>query len=258
MCTRPDHHSVSTSARAFARSCFALASCFCVLLLALLCAPARLAASRRTRQPSVPSVAHVDIQVHLEDAKCVSELKRVIRQTLRRTARTWAPLPLPVDRIVVGATFPASGKVDLYTGLPHAAPSATGNSNARPFVVVSLGLRDGDRELDTSEVAGALAAQIQAVIDDQYAQRTTLSALPRPATPSTVASSAASPLRSGGSSIRPRPSTAEPPSLSAPNSEAVGRTEAEPTFPSMREYIATKQQSQPLEVTGSSTNGTHL
>jgi hypothetical protein len=257
MCTRPDYRSVSTSARAFARSCFALASCFCVLLLALVCTPARFAASRRPRQLSVPSVAHVDIQVHLEDAKCVSELKRVIRQTLRRTARTWAPLPLPVDRIVVGATFPASGKVDLYTGLPHAAPSAI-YSNARPFVVVSLGLRDGDRELDTSEVAGALSAQIQAVIDDQYAQRTTLSAIPRPAAPSTMSSSAASPLRSGGSSIRPRPSTVEPPPLSAPNSEAVVRTEAEPTFPSMREYIATKQQSQPLEVTGSSTNGTHL
>jgi hypothetical protein len=164
-----------------------------------------------------------------------------------------------VDRIVVGATFPAGGKVDLYAGLPHATSSVVGSGNTRPFVVVSLGLREGDRELDTSEVAGALAAQIQAVIDDQYRQRTTISAPPRMAAPSPVASSAASLQRSAGSSTRPRPSAEAPPSpISPSDSEAMGRTEAEPNFPSMREYIATKQQSQPLEVTGSSTNGTHL
>jgi hypothetical protein len=160
---------------------------------------------------------------------------------------------------VVSATFPAGGKVDLYAGFSQPVSSVVGAGNTRPFVVVSLGLRDGDRELDTPEVAGALAAQIQAVIDDQYAQRTTISAPPRMVAPRTVAGSAASPERSAGSATHPRPSAEAPPSPISPSDpEAVGRAEAEPSFPSMREYIATKQRSQPLEVTGSATNGTHL
>jgi hypothetical protein len=89
----------SPPAPGFRAKLFPLASCFCVLLLAPL--QPRDRSSRRTRQPSVRR--RVDIQVHLEDANRV-ELS-VIRQTLRRAARTWAPLPLPVDRIVVGATF---------------------------------------------------------------------------------------------------------------------------------------------------------
>src|SRR5258708_26199636 len=155
MCTRPDHRSVSSSADAFARSCLTVASCLGILFVALVCAPVRFLRGRHPQQVHAAPVTHVDVQVHLEDAKCVAELKRVIRQTLRRSARTWAPLPLPVDRVIVGTNFPAGGKVDLYATFPHPTPPPAATGEARPFVVVSLRLRDGHPQLDTTETAGA-------------------------------------------------------------------------------------------------------
>lgn len=258
MCTRPDHRSVSTSAYAFARSCLAVVSCLVVLFVAIASAPVRFLRSRGEHNAHAAPVGHIDVQVHLEDAKCVAELKRAIRQTLRRAARTWAPLLLPVDRVVVGANFPPGGKVDLYASFPHAASSPRANGRARPFVVVSLGLRDGDRELETAEVSGALAAQVQAVIDDQFAQRTTIAAPPRTAASSTTASGASSPERSGRFAARPRPTASESPQSPTltPGTDG-GAGEADTSFPRLQDYLATKQQSQPLEVTGSSANGTH-
>jgi len=252
MCTRPDHRSVSSSADAFARSCLAFASCLGILFVALVYAPVRFLRSGRRRQPHPAPVTHVDVQVHLENAKCVAELKRVIRQTLRRSARTWAPLPLPVDRVVVGTNFPADGKVDLYATFPHPSPPPAANGEARPFVVVSLGLRDGDRELETTEVAGALAAQVQAVIDDQYSHRTAATAVP-------VASirTAAVPERPSRLTARSAGSTAEA-TASATSSPGVnGAGTGDTGFPRLQDYLITKQQGQPLEAAGPSSNGTH-
>ena len=95
----------------------------------------------------------------------MAELKRVIRQTMRRAARTWAPLPLP---LWWSASASPRGKVDMYDHFPW--PRAAGEAGLRRLVVVSLGLREFDRGLEPAEVAGALAAQIQAVVDERYRQ----------------------------------------------------------------------------------------
>jgi len=84
MCTRPDRHSISTSAHALRDAALSLAFTSGVLFLALLSAPLRLLKRRRPQTLRAATVGHVDVQVHLEDRKCVAELKRVLRQTLRR------------------------------------------------------------------------------------------------------------------------------------------------------------------------------
>src|SRR4051794_25027340 len=166
MCTRPDRYSLPTSLVATRDSIAALVYAAAVMIVAAATTPARWAERRRASRSRQASAQQVDIQIHLEDARCVAELRRLIRQTLRRAARTWAPLPLPVDRIVAGVGYPCSGKVDLYDHFPESADQRSERS--RRLVVISLGLREGERELEAAEVAGALAAQIQAVIDDLY------------------------------------------------------------------------------------------
>ena len=138
MCTRPDRSSVSGSFSALRESSFAFMVAFGTLAVSLVLTPVSLVRGH-TCQVRSPRSAHIDVQVHLEDSRCVAELRRVVRQTVRRAARTWAPLPLPVDRVVVGMAFPAAGRVDLYERFPD------GRGAARPLAVVSLGLRDGDR-----------------------------------------------------------------------------------------------------------------
>ncbi len=252
MCTRPDHRSVSSSADALARSCLTVASCLGILFVAIVCAPVRFLRGRHPQQVHAAPVTHVDVQVHLEDAKCVAELKRVIRQTLRRSARTWAPLSLPVDRVVVGTNFPAGGKVDLYATFPHQTPPPAANGEARPFVVVSLGLRDGDRELETTEVAGALAAQVQAVIDDQYSHRTATTSVSFVST-----RTAAPPERPSRLTARAAASTADATASVTPSPGVNGAGTGDAGFPRLQDYLVTKQQGQPLEAAGPSSNGTH-
>ncbi len=262
MCTRPDRHSVSTSARALKDALAAMLSALGALLLALLSAPVRFVRNRRARQVLPAPATHVDVQVHLEDARCVAELKRVIRQTLRRAARTWAPLPLPVHRVVVGVGYPSAGRVDLYDDFLPSHPRAAGVADgaAGRLVVVSLGLRDGERELEPAEVAGALAAQIQAVIDDRYRQRRTVAtATPAPppaaATASPTVGSQASRLASrapiAAASAPSASSTGQP----VPNGDGSGL--ADPSVPRLQELLATVQQGQPLDAVGPSRNHTN-
>src|ERR1700733_12400160 len=142
MCTRPDRHSLSTSAHALRDAALSFAFAGGVLVLALLSAPIRLLKRRRPHNLRTASVGHIDVQVHLEDRKCVAELKRVLRQTLRRSTRTWAPLTLPIDRIVVGIGFPHGGRADVYDQFPAQNGKAIAGSSSRPLVVVSLGVRD--------------------------------------------------------------------------------------------------------------------
>lgn len=253
MCTRPDHRSVHTSARALIQALSAVISSLAFLVIAIVLAPARAFRNRRTRVAAPAPVAQIDVQVHLEDAKCVAQLKRVIRNTLRRAAKTWAPTPLPVDRVVVGMTFPAGGKVDLYDNYPGVNPRTSPGGQNRPFTVVSLGLRDGDRELDTAEVAGALAAQIQAVIDDLYRQRSTA------LTPTTSSSRAI--VSSAEGTHRPpartTPAATAPPESTAPTHAASGVPTTDARTPRLQDYITTLQEGQPLEAAGPSSNGTH-
>ena len=173
MCTRPDRHSISTSAHALWDAALSLTFACGALLLALVSAPLRLLERRRPKSRRAATVGHVDVQVHLEDRKCVAEIKRVLRQTLRLTARTWAPLTLPIDRVVVGVGFPPGGRADVYDKFPTQNGKASAPGSSRPLVVVSLGVRDGERDLEPAEVACALAAQIQSVINERYGQRAT-------------------------------------------------------------------------------------
>ena len=173
MCTRPDRDSVLSSARAAGDASAATLAALAMLVLALLGAPIRFARRRKEACARPASVQHVDMQVLLEDQRCVTELRRTLQRTLQRMAHTWAPLLLPIDRILVSADFPAHGKSDVYQDFPRTLANRSEGSGAkeRPFVVVSLGLRDGERELDPAEIAAALATQIEAVVADQFARR---------------------------------------------------------------------------------------
>jgi hypothetical protein len=121
-------------------------------------------------RPPAYTFARPWTQVHLGDPSCIAEIENVLWQTLERAARTWAPLPLPVHRVVVAAGLPATGKADVYDDIMALDLDRSSGSGERPIhrlVVISLGLRDSTRDLDTWEVAGALAAQIQGVINER-------------------------------------------------------------------------------------------
>jgi hypothetical protein len=62
--------------------------------------------------------------------------ERLLRAALRQCARTWAPHPLPVDRITVHAGAPAAGRAQVYcpicsTILPRVWRLATRASASR-------------------------------------------------------------------------------------------------------------------------------
>jgi hypothetical protein len=221
------------------------------LLLALLSAPLRLLERRRPKNQRAATVGHVDIQVHLEDRECVAELKRALRQTLRLTARTWAPLTLPIDRIVVGVGFPPGGRADVYDKFPTRSGKATASASSRPLVVVSLGVRDGDRDLEPAEIACALVARIQSVINERYGQRTTTAAVS--AQPSTN-TTPARPL----AATRPvQPPPTPKPVASQPGQGASGSGLVDPGVPRLQDLLATAQQGQPLDAAGPSASNTN-
>jgi hypothetical protein len=174
MCTSPNRSSVRVSARALVNASIAFVAALVVLSIALITMPVRFVRSRPHIRARAGSTRHVDIQIYLEDRRCATELRRTLDHALQRSARTWHPLPLPINRVVVGVGFPAAGKIDLYERFPRTATGrddAENGTQLRPFVVVTLGLRHGDRDLEPIEVAASLAAQIEAVVADQYARR---------------------------------------------------------------------------------------
>src|SRR5207253_10678320 len=124
MCIRPDRSSVASSARAVLNASVAVVVAIGVFILAFATVPVRLVVRRQQGSCQPAATDHVDIQILLDDRQAVGELRHLIHRTLARTARTWAPLQLPIDRILVGAgpSFPAAGKADLYEGF-SASPS---------------------------------------------------------------------------------------------------------------------------------------
>jgi hypothetical protein len=195
----------------------------------------------------------VDIQIHLEDPKCVAELRRVVRQTLRRAARTWAPLPLPVDRVVVAIGHPSSGKVDVYDHFPESADQNSGRT--RRLVVISLGLRDGERELEAAEVAGALAARIQAVVDDRYrgtkAVVTADSVAPARVAPPTTPTTPTGITRQVRSAVPAEPIA---PAVGGPMTKS---EISNADLPRLQDLLAAQQKDQPLVAAGPQSNGIH-
>ena len=90
---------------------------------------------------------------------------RAVARGLECAARIWAPLPLPVQRVVVGAgaAFPATGRVDIYQGFPAAHPAAPAE-----LVVITLGGRRDQHDLDSAEIVSALASRIEALVADRF------------------------------------------------------------------------------------------
>ena len=173
MCTRPAPASVRISACALVDAFVATSRALATLVVALLAAPVRPVLRRRRAYPRPASVRHIDVQVHLEDPRYVAVLQHIVQLTLERAARTWAPLPLPIDRIVAGIGFPARGTSSAYENFPRTLEAAEDGSDGtgRPLVVILLGLREGERDLQPAEIATALAGQIEAVIADCYPRR---------------------------------------------------------------------------------------
>jgi hypothetical protein len=112
--------------------------------------------------------ARIDIPVlvHLGDRQRAAEIERHLRTALMRCAETWAPYPLPVDRVSVYAGAPPTGKAQTYDSwLPE------GVNGRRPgsLVVLSLGLHDAaGRLLELDTLVGVIAGQVAALVADRY------------------------------------------------------------------------------------------
>jgi hypothetical protein len=258
MCTRPtpSYRSVTASAGALGISALSAVQALAFLLIALVTAPVRqFVRSHGSKRNE--ALAHVDVQVHLGDPVCVAELEAIVWKSLSRAQRTWAPLPLPLDRVVVGAGFPPTGRADIYDDFLEVAETGTGGAHAaRRRVVVSLGVRDGARDLDGWEIAGALAAQVQALVDERCRQHRSLSV------PAAVVAQATTRI-----ARTPAVGEADPSGLATAareahlGSSAAGATTTDPRseeVPSLVELLATVQKGQPLVAAGPSSNGTHL
>src|SRR5438105_10217800 len=114
MCTRANRASVCDSAHALMASLFAFATAAAVLVVALATIPFRLVRSCPTKHGKPAPTKHVEVQVHLNDGHRVRAIERGCRDALKRAARTWAPFPLPLDRVEVLSSAPPLGKVDIY------------------------------------------------------------------------------------------------------------------------------------------------
>jgi hypothetical protein len=258
MCTRPtpSHRSVSASASALGISALNALQALAFLLIALVTAPVRQFV-RSHGSKRIEALAHVDVQVHLGDPVCVAELEATVWKTLSRAQQTWAPLLLPLDRVVVGAGFPPTGRADIYDDFLEVAETGAGGAHAaRRRVVVSLGVRDGARDLDGWEIAGALAAQIQALVDERCRQHRSLSV------PAAVVAQAtirvARPTAVEG--VDPTGVTAAAPDgrLGLAACRATTTDARSEEVPSLADLLATVQKGQPLVAAGPSSNGTHL
>src|SRR5262249_60423448 len=99
----------------------------------------------------------------------------LVQPGVERIARPWAPVRLPIDRIVLGAgpAFPPGGRVDLYAGFP-------GFDERGLLVVLTLGVREPGRELEPAEILAALADQVRVVVADRYPCRSLVSATTAP------------------------------------------------------------------------------
>jgi hypothetical protein len=124
--------------------------------------------ARLLRQEQRPGQADtIGIEVHMADRRRSAEIERLLRGTLRQCARTWAPHPLPVDRIAVHAGAPPAGRAQVYDRwLPVIDPQQQLSAS---LAVIWLGLLDAaGRPIEDQQLAGALAAQVAALVADRY------------------------------------------------------------------------------------------
>ena len=90
MINRANRHPVSASARALQEAVTASGVALSILVVALFTAPLRLARSWSRAVDRPVSIKHIQVQVHLEDARAAGDLARIVRHTLERAARTWS------------------------------------------------------------------------------------------------------------------------------------------------------------------------
>jgi hypothetical protein len=235
MCQRPNRGSVPQSLRALAGSIVTVASATFALVIALATAPMRLV-TRPTKHGKPARTDRVEVQVHLSQRDRVRDIERSCRAALSRAAMTWAPFPLPLDRVEVLSSAPPLGKVHIYQ---HWAPAQGGASaHERSLVVVSVGARTDARELSPDEIAGALASQIERLVIDRY-EREHPKDQPVLATAETADRLAAAISRRAGSESTP----------DVPPPDNVTSVD------SVRALIAYIKKSQPLVPAGPSANG---
>jgi hypothetical protein len=166
MCTRANRRSVPESLHALVGIVVAFASALFVLVVAVVTFPVRLVRPRPTKHGNPASTEHVEVQVHLDNRERVGAIEHSCRAALKRAARTWAPYPLPLDRVEVLSSAPPLGKVDIYErwmAEPNDASPPAGS-----LVVVAIGTALEARELTPDEIAGALASQIERLVIDRY------------------------------------------------------------------------------------------
>jgi hypothetical protein len=166
MCTRANSASVPDSFHAVISSILAVAAAVLALVVAVATAPWRAATSQPARHGKPASTAHIAIQVHLDDGNRVRAIERSCRDALKRAARTWAPFPLPLDRVEVISSAPPLGKSDIFEQWVTAAGHDDGSEGR--LVVVSIGTTVDGRQLVPDEIGGALAAQIEKLVIDRY------------------------------------------------------------------------------------------
>jgi hypothetical protein len=196
-------------------------------------------------------------------------LNQTLARTLSRAARIWAPLKLPVDRIVVGVGFPAEGRSDIYedfVGLVREEITAIGDPPPTRLVVISLGVRSDERDLEPSEVSGALAVQIQRLVDDLYSKHRAVATPaadsgPAAATPGdTPPAPRTNRLSRSTPAVEPRrlsrEATEEVQGLAAGAGSLTNGNGMTPV-PSLQELLATVQEGQPLTAAGPTTQTTN-
>ena len=235
MCTRANSASVSDSFHVVVHSTLAVAIAVAALAVAITTAPRRALRSKPAKHGKPATTEHVQVQVHLADNGRVRDIERSCRAALNRAARTWAPFPLPLDRVEVLPSAPPLGKADIFE--QWASTSTEREAATASLVVVSIGTAADGRDLVPDEIAGALAVQIEKLVIDRYRRE---HPQPRPAQADQHGSSAAPEVQQLAESMRGR----------GPDPENVT------DLSSVRALLADIKKSQPLVPAGSFTNGT--
>jgi hypothetical protein len=137
------------------------------LAVAITTAPRRALRSKPAKHGKPATTEHVQVQVHLADNGRVRDIERSCRAALNRAARTWAPFPLPLDRVEVLPSAPPLGKADIFE--QWASTSTEREAAIASLVVVSIGTAADGRDLVPDEIAGALAVQIEKLVIDRLA-----------------------------------------------------------------------------------------
>jgi hypothetical protein len=234
MCTRANRSSVPDSFHALVGSLVAMAGAILALSVALIGAPLRALRSRPAKHGKPASTDRIEVQVHLEDGGRVRAIEHSCHAALKRAARTWAPFPLPLDRVEVISSAPALGKADIFD--QWLTTSLRGDAGEGTLVVVSIGTSQDGRDLSADEIAGALVGQIERLVVDRY-QREHPKAQPTPAIKESVSQVATA--------------TPVPLEIQSPTDSTL-RTD---NITDISALIAGLKKSQPVPAAGSSKNG---